>query len=261
MRSDPSGPASHVRGLRWWTAAPWMVLVLGLSTGRLPGQTVPRIDDAEVREVVDRVVSSPDFRHLRTERPATSQGLLERLLETLFGEKRSGERGWTAWIVQVLVVLLGAMVVTTLIVITVRAFAAHAASRSGTQFREVSVEEAASLRPSVPPGEMSPDSHREQALALARAGDYRAAIRHLLLGCMSWVERAGLIRFRTGLTNLDYLRASRRRPGFHAAMVPIVRQFEEVHFGRRPASEERFHSCLEHLTRGVREGDGEKPVA
>jgi hypothetical protein len=238
-----------------------MVLALGLSAGRLPGQAVSRIDDAEVRRVVDRVVSSPDFRHLRTERPESSRGILERLLESLFGDERSGERGWTAWIFLVLVFLVGGAVVTALIVITARAIAARAPLRSGTRIGEVRVEDAGALRSSAPPGELSPEAHRERALALARAGEYRAAIRHLLLGCMSWVERAGLIRFRTGLTNHDYLRATRRRPGFHAEMVPIVRQFEEIHFGRRPASEERFHSCLEHLAQGVREGDGEKPVA
>lgn len=261
MRSALAGPASRVRWPRLLTAVPWMVLALGLSVGRSPAQSVPRIDDAEVRAVVDRVVSSPDFRHLRTERTETSQGLLERLLEALFGDQRSGERGWTEWIFLVLVFLVGAAVVTALIVITARAIVARAPLRSGSRVGGLEARDEVSFRPSAPPGELSPEAHREQALALARAGDYRAAIRHLLLGCMSWVERAGLIRFRTGLTNHDYLRATRRRPGFHAAMVPIVRQFEEIHFGRRPASEERFHSCLEQLARGVREGDGEKPVA
>ena len=48
----------------------------------------------------------------------------------------------------------------------------------------------------VAPGELAASTYESRAIQLAALGDYRAAVRELLLGSMSWIERAGLIRYR-----------------------------------------------------------------
>lgn len=62
-----------------------------------------------------------------------------------------------------------------------------------------------------PPGELAASTYEGRAIQMARDGNYRLAIRELLLGSMSWIERAGLIRYRKGLTNRDYVRSVWRR--------------------------------------------------
>jgi hypothetical protein len=81
----------------------------------------------------------------------------------------------------------------------------------------------------VAPGELPPAAYEARALKLAKTGDYRAAIRELLLGSMSWLERAALIRYRRGLTNRDYLRCIWRRQEKRTAYLATASQFELVY--------------------------------
>jgi hypothetical protein len=101
-----------------------------------------------------------------------------------------------------------------------------------------------------PPGELPADEYVRRAMQYAAAGDHKAAIRELLLGTMSWIERAGLIRFRRGLSNRDYLRAVWRRPASRDSMSGIVDAFDRTYFGRRTATAEVFENCLELYRRG-----------
>lgn len=102
-----------------------------------------------------------------------------------------------------------------------------------------------SLQPSVPPGELPSDEYMRRAMELAGNGDHRSALRQLVLGGMSWIERAGLIRFRRGLTNRDYVRAVYRRKQQRQQFAEIVRDFERVYFGRREATLQQFQECLD----------------
>ncbi len=95
-----------------------------------------------------------------------------------------------------------------------------------------------------PPGELAASTYESRAIALSSDGNYRAAIRELLLGSMSWIERAGLIRYRKGLTNRDYLRAVWRRQDKRNAYLTTASQFEFVYFGRRTPTSEMFQLCL-----------------
>ena len=95
-----------------------------------------------------------------------------------------------------------------------------------------------------PPGELAVSSYEQNALHFAQQGDFRAAIRELLLGSMSWIERAGMIRFRKGLTNRDYLRAVWNRNAQRDAYRTTANEFELIYFGRRRATEEKFQKCL-----------------
>ena len=100
------------------------------------------------------------------------------------------------------------------------------------------------IQPSTPPGEIPSDEYMHRAMELAREGDHRRALRQLVLGGMSWIERAGLIRFRKGLTNRDYVRAVYRREQQRKQFAGIILNFERVYFGRREASDEQFQKCL-----------------
>ena len=95
-----------------------------------------------------------------------------------------------------------------------------------------------------PPGDLAASTYESRAINLAAAGDHRAAIRELLLGSMSWIERAGLIRYRKGLTNRDYLRCVWRRHEKRNAFLTTATQFEYVFFGRRNPTAEMFEQCL-----------------
>ena len=104
-----------------------------------------------------------------------------------------------------------------------------------------------------PPGEMQVSAYEARALQLASAGNYRAAIRELLLGAMSWIERRGLIRYRRGLTNRDYLRAIWRTTEKRNAFAVIGLNFERIFFGRRDATDEMFRSTLQAFREAFRE--------
>ncbi len=105
----------------------------------------------------------------------------------------------------------------------------------------------------VPPGELAASTYETRAIQLAAAGDYRAAIRELLLGSMSWIERAGLIRYRKGLTNRDYVRAVWRRREKREGFLTTASQFEFVYFGRRMPTAEMFKTCLVSFQGAFRE--------
>ena len=104
-----------------------------------------------------------------------------------------------------------------------------------------------------PPGELAASTYESRALQFASAGNYRAAIRELLLGSMSWIERAGLIRYRKGLTNRDYVRSVWRRTDKREGYLATASQFEFVYFGRRTPTAEMFETCLASFQGAFRE--------
>lgn len=104
-----------------------------------------------------------------------------------------------------------------------------------------------------PPGELAASTYESRAIQLASMGDYRAAIRELLLGGMSWIERAGMIRYRKGLTNRDYVRAVWRRMEKRDAYITTATQFELVFFGRREPTALMFEMCLDSFRGAFRE--------
>ncbi len=110
-----------------------------------------------------------------------------------------------------------------------------------------------------PPGELAASTYETRAMSLAANEDFRGAIRELLLGSMSWIERAGLIRYRKGLTNRDYLRTVWRRQEKRHAFLTTASQFEYVYFGRRLPTSEMFEQCLASFRGAFREE--EKPTA
>ena len=105
----------------------------------------------------------------------------------------------------------------------------------------------------VPPGDLAVSTYESRAIQMASEGNFRAAVRELLLGSMSWVERAGLIRFRKGLTNRDYIRAVWKQDDRRLAYIRTATEFERIFFGRREATREGFETCLTSFQGSFRE--------
>lgn len=94
------------------------------------------------------------------------------------------------------------------------------------------------------PGETAADVYLQRALQLAERGLYHAALAHLLLGGMSWIERRDWIRYRRGLTARDYLRSIRNHPLHYRGLKQIIETYEPVEYGRRSATQAAFAAAL-----------------
>ncbi|WP_339732417.1 DUF4129 domain-containing protein [uncultured Gimesia sp.] len=98
----------------------------------------------------------------------------------------------------------------------------------------------------VSPAEREVSIYLERAKTIAQTGDYHNAIIQLIYGSMSFIERAGWIRFRKGLTYRDYLRAARPHGLPGDSFRQIIRTYEPLGFGRREATREHFESTLQY---------------
>ena len=118
------------------------------------------------------------------------------------------------------------------------------------QERELTVEreQARLVRAGAAPGETPPAEFWTRAQEFAAAGNEKLAIRELLFGAMSSLERQGFIRHRLGLTNRDYLGAA--SGDMRVALRTIVLTFERLYFGRRAASPEGFRECSDAYREG-----------
>lgn len=94
------------------------------------------------------------------------------------------------------------------------------------------------------PGELPADAYLAKARELAAQRRYREAISYLLLGGMSAIERAQLIRHRRGLTLRDYLRSLRGKAPQYEGFKSMIGLYEPVGFGRRVASQITFEEAL-----------------
>ena len=213
------------------------------------------IESKKVDEVFDQVLSDQEFRRLqRMSESSKPPGWLQRFLDWLFGPQDAQRRESSPWVEMLatfVYYLVWALAVTALAFvgwILLRAILRHL--EDDAKFRkptEVTAEQILEL--SHPPGELPSDEYERRALALAQTADYKSAVRELVLGSMSWIERAGLIRYRKGLTNRDYVRAIWRKQSERSSLEHIVRVFERAYFGRRTPDRASFELCLEHYQR------------
>lgn len=204
----------------------------------------------EVQETVEDVLGDPEFRHLHVKETFDLEDQdvpdwLQRFLKWLFGggnttNTASSGSFWD----------FGDLLLYGLILLIIVVFVALMVSLFKTKESTLEVgmpgdfgdDEA--IVPTRPPGDIASNEYERRALEAARAGDYRTAIRELVLGSMSWTERAGLIRFRIGLTNRDYVRAVWRQVARRESLLEIVSAFERVFYGRRLADAAMFEACL-----------------
>lgn len=219
----------------------------------------------QIREAARGVMQHDDFRRLRGH-DNDNKGFLSKLLEKLDDDstnKQSDnqEGGSVGGIANSVAGGIGQllMVVALLAVAVLIGFAIVMIIRS-IENRDRKAKMAGPLSPieldsiiSNPPGELATEQYQQRADDYARTGDYRAAVRQLLLGCMSWVERAELIHYRRGLTNRDYWRAVYREESRRLAFASIAFEFEKVFFGRRHATAEMYQACLNQFLKEFHE--------
>ncbi len=210
-----------------------------------------------VQQTVEDVMARPEFEQLRdagdeaSQNPAWLESILEWLDWLEQWLSRGDAREERAMGSGVAYVVYG---VAFLIVVAALAFILKSVLQSAKARELASEQEQARLvRAGAAPGETPPEDFWARAQELAAGGDEKLAIRELLFGAMSSLERRGLIRHRRGLTNRDYLGAT--SGGTRASLRTIVTAFERVYFGRRAASLESFRECAD----AYREGFGIPP--
>lgn len=207
-------------------------------------------DSQTIRNEIDSILAQPEFRRLRLKQPnadipEAEWSFLKKIeeffewLSDLFGFQKAlggiaGVFQYLAWLVVGLICGLIVYLVATSLLRYQRRF--EQKHDSATAFAEGEAD--------LPPGDLPADEYVRRAMELAARGLHREAIGQLLLGAMSYAERAGLIRFRRGLTHRDYLRALRSRRNPHQAFRTLVATYEPICFGRRPVRSEQYETSL-----------------
>lgn len=224
-------------------------------------------DSTSVRRATGRIIKGREFRYLKpkktkekeektvqqeqeeTERRASGEGTTERRSggggSSLFG----GVSQLLSWIViGVIAVVLIAVIIKAIMQFkddqnTDEKEEAQTADSGGDDQQPLPLLES-------PPGELPADVYVQKARELAAAGEYRNAIAQLLLGAMSYIERADLIQYRNGLTYNDYTRAVYDDETIYQAMRTMVRVYEPLGFGRRHAMQAHFEQALAEYQAG-----------
>jgi len=222
----------------------------GPGAGRLVAVNSPHPDEEQVRTTVREVLNDPEFRQLLKHRERSRDssdklpGWLERLLRWLLEPDEDDEALPSGPAVNVGdALMLAALVIVAGVLIYLIVLMVAWVDRQHREVLPDVAEEA--LRPTSPPGDLPCSEYERRALRHAERGDFRMALRELVLGTMSWIERAGLIRYRRGLTNRDYVRAVWRDVDRRESAQDIVQSFELVFYGRRPADSARFDCSLQ----------------
>ena len=224
------------------------------------------LEEAPIREALAEVLSLEEFQRLQreSEEPEKQEEKSEQ------EEEEEEEKGWWArfvnwledWLksreptqrresvwatpvfsplMSTLVYVMAAAIVAAIFVLIFRSF------RQGSQSLDSNLNSSTKLVTTIsPPGEVSPEEYWSRAVSFGNKRNFKAAIREILLGAMSAIERAGLIRHRRGLTNRDYYWAARsghkeRGESFSA----IAKVFELVYYGRREATADGFQACCQ----------------
>ncbi|MBL8816410.1 MAG: DUF4129 domain-containing protein [Planctomyces sp.] len=260
-----------------------------MQTENAPEQSPSMLSDEQIDRVGELVMQDNDFRSARrlildkipdSELENADKGFLQSVSEWMSGMTESffdaignffrSLVGWgpqqpvtpgTATSTGLLggianLIVIVAILALVVVIVLVVAMILKSAERRKQRNRETTIlfdGEEAPIALTVPPGEQEVLSYELRAMQLARDGNFRAAIRELLLGSMSWVERAGMIRYRKGLTNRDYVRAVWRKKKQRDAYAVTALEFERIYFGRRTATEQMFQNCLNHFQGAFRE--------
>lgn len=99
----------------------------------------------------------------------------------------------------------------------------------------------------------SMEEYQEHARQMADRQQYREAVAYLLLAAMAEITARGLVTHRIGLTHRDYYRALRRYPEQSQEYLKILKIYEPLAFGRRPAELSHYQLAFQSLEAGFRE--------
>ncbi len=227
------------------------------------------LDSGEVQQTVKDILSDPEYRHLFREKATAREteelpDIMKEFLEWLFGEDdeagapteaRQPSLNLGQWLLYSAIVIL----VAILLIIAVNLFRRMSFNQQDDEFLLGEDQEA--ITPTSPPGDIPSNEYEQRALLVAGRGDFRSALRELVLGAMSWTERAALIRYRRGLTNRDYVRALWSDLPRRESLQEIILEFERVFYGRRPATKEAFEKCLIEFRQSFAKEDGNAHLA
>jgi hypothetical protein len=207
-----------------------------------------RLEDTPVvHESLAEVMSRPEFSRLRVEPPEPEEASqtsewLKRFLNWLARTRGDADKEslsepirWPG--IELILYAMAGLVLVAAISFILKSIVSSRRERK----LDSKHEEARLFRAGEVPGETDPQHYWQRAQALGEQKQFKKAIRELLLGAMSTLERRGLVRHRQGLTNRDYLRAA--RGVVRESLLTIVSTFEHVYFGRREATADGFHIC------------------
>ncbi len=79
---------------------------------------------------------------------------------------------------------------------------------------------------------------------LARAGDFRSAIRRAYIALLCDLEQRGTVRLHRSKTNRDYLDEVRPQQSLYPTFSVMTSAFEHVWYGQEPATESEFNDFL-----------------
>lgn len=99
----------------------------------------------------------------------------------------------------------------------------------------------------------SMEEYLDRARQMADRQEYREAVAYLLLAAMAEITARGLVTHRIGLTHRDYYRAIRRYPEQSQEYLKILKIYEPLAFGRRPAELSHYQRAFQSLEAGFRE--------
>lgn len=129
--------------------------------------------------------------------------------------------------------------------------------------KKESLENAGERHPLLERGEsVEPDEHWRRAQTEAAAGNYRRAIRHVVLSVILHLDRHERIRYQKHLTNLEYgelIRIAKQWPMHHTAYGAwqnLAALFDRVWYGNRTATAKDFDhaaQCRQHMIQDVPE--------
>ncbi|HUT78288.1 MAG TPA: hypothetical protein VM285_11405 [Polyangia bacterium] len=83
----------------------------------------------------------------------------------------------------------------------------------------------------------------DKAAAAAARDDFRAAVGWAYLAGLSALHRGGFVDLNISTTNLKVIDETRRRGGPHGVTSRLVRVFEDLFFGARPAEYAHWQEC------------------
>jgi len=210
-----------------------------------------------IHETTDEILESPEFRYLHrleTKKQQNADPFENSWLNKLDFSKLAGLGllgEIVGWILYGLPWLALAGICTLVVILIVQSIRS-AGRRGGKSGPTNSGGLEGEAEPEHRPGDFSSDVYIAKAKELAAEGQFAEAIAQLLLGAMSQIERAELIRYRRGLTHRDYLRAVSSKDNSRVAFRSMVRTYEPIGFGRREATREHFSDSMSHYEAGFR---------
>jgi len=100
-------------------------------------------------------------------------------------------------------------------------------------------------------GDVTAEDLIKQAAELARAGEFRTAIRRAYLALLYELERRGKLRLHRSKTNHDYLRALSGERHLYPSVAHLTGTFERVWYGHARATAEDYSDFIERYREAV----------